>query len=255
MGGIIHSTKRGDNMKKCILSVLLFAMTIGVSATVWGADFTIMTEEYPPYNYTQDGKLTGLSTEVLLAVAEKVGHPADVKVLPWARAYGLIQKKDGQILYSMTRTEARESLFKWVGPVAENKWVFFAKKGSGVTVGSLDDAKKVGKVGTYKDDAAESFLKAQGFTNLDSVLNDEQNVPKLVAGRINLWIVGELQGIYKAKKKGVSDKLEKVFDVKNTELYIAFSKNTPDDVIAQWQAALDSMKADGSYETIVKKYM
>lgn len=191
----------------------------------------------------------------MVELTKRLGHTGDIEVLSWARAYGLIQKKDGLILYSMTRTEQREDMFKWVGPVASNKWVLFAKKGSGVSVASLEDAKKVGKIGTYKDDAAETFLKDSGFNNLDSVLNDEQNVPKLIAGRIDLWIVGELQGIYKAKKKGVSDQLEKVLDVKDTQLYIAFSKNTADDVIAKWQKALDDMKGDGTYDAIVKKYM
>lgn len=239
-----------------LLGVVLGALLI-LSGRFAGAEtFTIMTEEYPPFNYTADGKVTGLSTEVVQQLAKKVGHPEGIEVLPWARAYGLIQQKEGMILYSMTRTPEREAMFKWVGPVASNKWVFFAKKGSGLAIGSLEDAKKVEKIGTYKDDAAESFLKAQGFANLDSVLNDDQNVPKLMAGRINLWIIGELQGIYKAKAKGVAaDQLEKVFDVKDTELYIAFSKNAPDAEVAKWQAALDSMKADGSYEALVKKYM
>lgn len=243
-------------MKKFALCVLCSLISIAFSSgSAWSQDFKIMTEEYPPFNYSEGGKLTGLSTEVTLELTKRVGHSADIDLLPWARAYGLIQKKDGLILYSMTRTEARESLFKWVGPVASNKWVFFARKGSGITLSSIADAKSVGKIGTYKDDAAELFLKAEGFSNLDSVVNDEQNVPKLMAGRTNLWIVGELQGIYKAKKKGVSDQLEKVLDVKDTQLYIAFSKNTADDVIAKWQAALDGMKADGSYDAIVAKYM
>lgn len=243
-------------MKKTIkLCAFVLAATLFLTVNASGATFKIMTEEYPPFNYSEDGNITGLSSEVTLEIAKRIGHPTDVEMLPWARAYGLIQQKDGLILYSMTRTEAREDLFKWVGPVAANKWVLFAKKGSGVSVSSLDDAKKVGKIGTYKDDAAESFLKAEGFSNLDSVLNDEQNVPKLMAGRINLWIVGELQGIHKAKKKNVSDQLEKIFDVKDTQLYIAFSKNTPDSDIAVWQKALDEMKADGTYDAILKKYM
>ncbi len=240
--------------------ISLFAIVVLATFVLWGTSamagtFKIMTEEYPPFNYTDGGQLTGLSTDVIIELAKKVGNPTEIELLPWARGYGLIQKQDGLILYSMTRTEAREDMFKWVGPVASNKWVFFAKKGSGITLSSIDDAKKIGKIGAYKDDAAEAFLKAEGFTNLDSVVNDEQNVPKLMADRINLWIVGELQGIYKAKAKGVSDKLEKVLDVKNTQLYIAFSKNTSDEEIAKWQAALDAMKADGSYDKIVKKYM
>lgn len=242
------------NRIKLLLAIMLSALVFSWS-NAFAEEFTIMTEEYPPFNYSENGNLTGLATEVLIAVAGKVGHPTDIKIQPWARAYGTIQKKDGQILFSMTRTEAREDLFKWVGPVASNKWVLFAKKGSGITLSSLDDAKKVKAIGTYKDDAAETFLKEQGFTNLDSVIDDEQNVPKLMAGRTELWIVGEFQGIYKAKMKGVADQLEKVLDVKDTQLYIAFSKNTSDDVIAKWQAAMDELKADGTYDTIVKKYL
>ncbi|MFT5726515.1 MAG: polar amino acid transport system substrate-binding protein [Desulforhopalus sp.] len=239
---------------RSIIAALVICMLIAVN-NASAADFKIMTEEFPPFNYTENGKLTGLSTDVMMEIGKRINHPTDFELLPWARAYGLIQKKDGLILFSMTRTEARENLFKWVGPVASNKWVFFAKKGSGITVSSLDDAKKVKKIGAYKDDAAESFLKAEGFTNLDSVLKDSQNVPKLMAGRINLWIVGELQGIHKAKVQGANEDLEKVMDVKDTQLYIAFSKNTSDEDIVKWQKALDDMKADGSYDTILKKYM
>lgn len=239
---------------KRLFSMMIVGLCFTASVAL-AADFKIMTEEYPPFNYSEGGVITGLSTDVVYEIAKRIGHPAEIEVLPWARAYGLIQHQDGVILYSMTRTEARENLFKWVGPVAPNKWVFFAKKGSGVKVGSLDDARIVGKIGTYKDDAAESFLKEQGFSNLDSVVNDEQNVPKLMAGRIDLWIVGELQGIYKAKKKGVADQLEKVMDVKDTQLYIAFSKNTSDEDIAKWQKALDEIKADGTYDELMKKYL
>jgi polar amino acid transport system substrate-binding protein len=243
-------------MRKLHISILaLCCMFLFGTTFASAAAFKIMTEDYPPFNFQQDGKLTGLATEVVQEIAKRIGHPTDIELLPWARGYGLIQQQDGMILYSMTRTEEREGLFKWVGPIASNKWVFFGKKGSGITLASLADAKKVGKVGTYKDDAAEMFLKAEGFTNLDSVVDDLQNVPKLMAGRINLWIVGELQGIHKAKAKGVNDQLEKLLDVKDTQLYIAFSKKTADSDIAQWQKALDAMKADGSYDAIVKKYM
>jgi ABC-type amino acid transport substrate-binding protein len=167
----------------------------------------------------------------------------------------LIQNKENQILFSMTRTQQRENLFKWVGPVAPNRWVFFAKKGSGIKISSLDDARKIGKIGTYRDDAAELFLKEQGFTNIDSVINDYQNVLKLMAGRVDLWIVGELQGVFKAKSKDVDPaQLEKVFDVQDTQLYIAFSRNTPDRAIQAWQKALDAIKADGTYDKILTKY-
>ncbi|MBU0970114.1 MAG: transporter substrate-binding domain-containing protein [Proteobacteria bacterium] len=237
------------------LIICLFCMACMVSSA-YGESFSIMTEEYPPFNYTDNGKLTGLSSDVMAEVVKRLGIPDNTKVLPWSRAYALIQSKSGMILFSMTRTEQRESLFKWVGPVASNQWVFFAKKGSGIQINSLEDAKKVNKIGTYKDDAAELFLIEQGFTNTESVVDDLSNVKKLAAGRIDLWIVGHLQGLYKAKTvAGDTSAFEKVFDVKDTQLFIAFSKDTADEVIAKWQAELDKMKVDGTYDAILKKYM
>ena len=238
-----------------LFCAVIFCLTM-FSASVFADTFSIMTEEYPPFNYTEDGKLTGLSSEVMFELISRLGHPNNIKVLPWSRGYKLIQDKDGMILFSMTRTEQREDMFKWVGPVAPNKWVFFAKKGSGLSINSLADAKKVKKIGTYKDDAAESFLKQEGFANIESVVDDLANVKKLAAGRIDLWIVGQLQGVFKAKSvTGDASTFEKVFDVKETQLYIAFSKSTPDAVIKKWQAELDRMKADGTYDAIMKKYL
>ena len=64
--------------------------------------------------------------------------------MPWAQGYTMAQRQPNVALYSTTRTESRENLFKWVGPLATMKWVFFAKAGSGIKISSLDDAKKVG---------------------------------------------------------------------------------------------------------------
>lgn len=244
-------------MKLFVSKLIVCLLCMGwMVSSAYGESFSIMTEEYPPFNYTDNGKLTGLSSEVMAELVKRLGIPDNTKVLPWSRAYTLIQNKSGMILFSMTRTEQRESLFKWVGPVASNQWVLFAKKGSGIQINSLEDAKKVKKIGTYKDDAAELFLKEQGFTNTESVVDDLFNVKKLAAGRIDLWIVGHLQGLYKAKTVvGDTSAFEKVFDVKDTQLYIAFSKDTPDDVIAKWQAELDKLKVDGTYDAILKKYM
>ncbi len=92
-------------IKKLIVGIICSFLFAAGSSFVFAADFKIMTEEYPPYNYTEDGKLTGLSSEVMVELTKRLGHSGDIEVLSWARAYGLIQKKDGLILYSMTRTE------------------------------------------------------------------------------------------------------------------------------------------------------
>ncbi len=53
----------------------------------------IVTEEFPPHNYTQLGRVTGMSTEVVLAVFAEMNVPAEIKIYPWARAYEMAQNK------------------------------------------------------------------------------------------------------------------------------------------------------------------
>ena len=244
-------------MKKTALLMFILTMAISFSlmtSSAWSATFTIMSEEFAPFNHTENGKFTGLSTEVFREVLKKVGHPDNIKSLPWSRAYSLIQKKENHILFSMTRTEQRENLFKWVGPIADNEVAFFAKKGAGVKISSMEDAKKVMRIGTYKDDSGELLLKSNGFTNLNSVINDDLNLKKLVNNRIGLWISGVAQAHFKAKKWGYEGQIEKVFQIKTTQLYIAFNKNTPDSVIQEWQKALDEFKKEPAYQAIKAKY-
>jgi polar amino acid transport system substrate-binding protein len=177
------------NLFQSLVFLLLF-----LSRTAFGAEFQIFTEELPPFNYTENGKVTGFSTEIVLEICKRVGHPQTVRVVPWARGYSSILNKDGHILFSMTRTPKRETLFKWIGPIYEPTIVFFAKTGSTLAINSLDDAKKVQRIGTYLKDAEETLLVDAGFVNLVSVGDDFLSPKKLIRGRIDLWIAGDLEG-------------------------------------------------------------
>ena len=245
-------------MKK-LVSVLATISVLCIALSVSNAvaeTFTILTEDYAPFNYTQEGELTGLSTEVMYEILERVKHPKKIKMMVWSEAYQQTMQNPGCVLYSMVRTKERENSFKWVGPVAPDRLVLYAKKGSTLKIDSLDDARKVARIGTYKDSVAEQFLKKEGFTNLVSVTDDKENISKLLKGKIDLWIAGELQGIHqvKASKSDPADLL-KVFDVQDTQLYIAFNKATPDEEIAKWQKALDELKATGVYQKIISRYL
>jgi ABC-type amino acid transport substrate-binding protein len=245
-------------MKKLFLGISLIGLlcvSLFISNAAAGT-YTILTEDYPPFNYTEDGNLTGLSTEVMFEILNRVKHPKEIKVKLWSEAYEQTMKNSNCILYSMTRTKERQDSFKWVGPVAPNRVVFYKKKGSDLKIKTLDDARKVGKIGTYKDSASDQFLKQEGFTNIVSAASDDENASKLFSGEIDLWIVGELTGIHKAKASGNDPAgLEKALDVIETQLYIAFNKETPDEEIAKWQKVLDEMKKTGIYKKIMSKYL
>ncbi len=218
-------------------------------------NFKIYTEEYPPYNYTENGKITGISTEIVREILHRIHHPDNIEVSPWSKAYRLIKEEDYNALYSTTRAPFREHLFKWVGPLVPNNTVLFARTSDNISIHSIDDARAVGQIGVYKDDYGELLLKQNGFTNLHAAPDNITNLKNLIDGKIDLWIINELTGNQMAREEGLAKQIKKVFDVKKEFMYIAFSKSTPDDVIAKWQQALDEIKEDGTYAQIFSKWI
>ncbi len=238
----------------------MLAMVCLFCGSAAAANIQVITEISPPLNYTEDGtdagKVTGMATEIVQEIMNRTGMKSDIQVMPWARGYKLVQEEPNVALFSTTRTEQRENMFKWVGPLAAKKWVFYKKKGAGVSINSMEDAKKVSAIGTYTDDAKEQTLKKEGFTNLDSATDDTANLKKLLGGRIDLWVAGDIDGIMVAKNEGVDPaELEEAYTIKEAHLYVAFSKQTDDAIVNKWQAAFDEIKADGTWQKIRDNYL
>ncbi|MFA5353960.1 MAG: hypothetical protein WC291_07010, partial [Thermodesulfovibrionales bacterium] len=58
------------------------------------------------------------------------------------------------------------------------------------------------------------------------------------------------------KEAGYSmNDLEPVFVVGRTCFYIVMSRDTPADMVQAWQATLDSLKKDGTFEKIYRSYL
>ncbi|USH02134.1 transporter substrate-binding domain-containing protein [Grimontia kaedaensis] len=230
---------------------LLIASQPAISQT-----FTVMTEDFAPFGYVENGKLTGLSVEIVREIFAIVEHPDDIELLPWARAFKETQRKENRILFSMSRTKAREPMFKWVGPLVEDRVSFFCRKDGKVDIQSLDDAREVSSILVTRGFPETDFLQAQEFNNLHMTNSPTQSFTMLAMGRGDLAPIGEFAYKSMIQKSDIApDAIEKTdITLFNIQLYIAFSKNTSDEEIARWQAALDQVKASGKYAEIISKY-
>ncbi len=100
-------------------------------------------------------------------------------------------------------------------------------------------------------------MRRHGFKKIEPLANGTRNALMLKKGRVDLWMTAELVGKYGAIAQGVDPNLFEVvywFQPVHS-LYIAFSNNIPDEVVAKWQTALDSLKNEGVYDTIIKKQL
>ena len=217
----------------------------------------LLTEENPPLNYTEGKKLTGMGTEVVQEMGRRAKVKLDFEVMAWNKAYEKAQADKETCLYSTARLPNRENAFKWVGPIAINKWGLFALGGFKQEIKSLNDAKPF-RIGGVARDAKTEFLRQNGVTNIVEVEDDRQNPGKLSLNRkeaqkIDLWItsVASAKGIAeRAKVPGV----KLVYLAREEESYLACSPRTAPATLKALGAALDSMRKDGSYAKIIKAY-
>ena len=215
----------------------------------------IYTEDYPPSAFVENGKIKGLSVEIVQEILRRIGQPDTIRIVPWARGYQLALSEANTVLFSTTRLPQRETLFSWVGPLYRQRWGFYRWKGSGVSVPDMEAARKVARIGTYHRDAKMQYLLAKGFDNLVPTNKNITNVAHLERGNIDLWVSSDFNLDHMARQAGVSpSQLELAYAFHTVHNHIAFSKTTSSHIVRLWQAVLEEMKADGSYGRICKKY-
>ncbi len=249
----------------CSLACRLLLALLACCAlrAIAGEPLRIVTEELPPYNMTRDGRLTGMSTEVVQAVLEAVGMQAEIRSMPWARAYDIALNDENVLIYSITRTAEREPLFKWVGVVAPMRWYLYARPDSGIRLTSLDDARQY-QIATVMQDAGEQHLLAKGFKlghNLQSSNKYEHNYEKLKLGRVDLWIANELNALHLARQGG-EDPAKAMVPVLGLPelnagggLNMAFSPQTADAVVERFRQGLHTIRNNGTYAAIAKRWL
>lgn len=225
-----------------LLLISLFALQIPLTR----ADtLQVLTEEFPPYNYTEQGRLTGFSTEVVRAVLQEAHIDGVFQSQPWARAYETALHADSVLIYSIARTPQREALFKWVGMIAPTDFYLYALPQRKLQFTQLEQAKSY-QIATVNEDVGEQFLISKGFQkgkNLQSSVRYELNYDKLKQGRVDLWIMTDLVATYLARQSGddPAQSLARSYAIRELSsdgLYMAFGAKTPDALVERLRQAL-----------------
>ena len=222
----------------------------------------VLTEEFPPYNYTENGRITGFSTEVVRAVLQEIKVEGEFQSLPWARAYETAQSSSNLLIYSIGRTPQRERLFKWVGVIAPTHYYLFSLPQRKLKFDRLDQAKDF-QTATVNEDVGEQFLITKGFVkgqNLQSSVKYELNYEKLKRGRVDLWIMTELVAVHLARQAGddpakILARSYSITELGNDGYYMAFGVNTPDALVERLRNGLAIIKSNGTYDALKKKWL
>ncbi|NQZ22777.1 MAG: transporter substrate-binding domain-containing protein [Colwellia sp.] len=236
-----------------IISLLL----INLFPVALAADYNIMSEELPPWNYTENGSPTGVTVEIVREILKNINHPDTIAIYPWVRAYRMTRDGQNNILFTIARTPEREALFNWIGPIATETTYFYKNKDTKLHLEYLADADDSYTILVTRGFPEQKLLLSKGFNNLFITLKTINSFKMLAQHRADLVVSGEYTAKYFINKNLIDGALIERMDIEllKSDLYIAFSKNIPSNEIIKWQNALNQLKASGKYDEIFKKYM
>ena len=240
-------------MDKALIS-LFFCLACSVAN---GQALHVVTEDFPPFNYQEEGVTKGLASEVVAAALKEANLSVKFEFYPWARAYMLALHQKNHLIYSIARIPEREELFYWVGSISPYQTSFYKlKKRTDIQVNSLEDAKRY-LIGVSLADVTTVYLEEKGFTKLQMVPDDTQNLHKLTAGRVDIIAYEENSFLHKVREQNLNpEDYERIFRVQDLtdELYMALSRNSDLKLFDQLRKALKRIKENGTYQGIHERY-
>ncbi len=213
---------------------------------------TMATNAYfPPYEFYDGDKIVGIDAEIAAAIAEKLGLELKIEDMEFDSIITAVQAGKADMgLAGMTVTEDRLKSIDFSDSYATGVQVVIVKEGSDIA--TVDDlaGKKIGvQLATTGDIyACDDF----GTDNVEEYNKGSDAVMALLSGKVDAVIIdNESAKSFVAANDGLV-----ILDTEYvTEDYAAaISKDNPG-LTAAVNAALADLKADGTLQAIIDKYI
>jgi len=218
-----------------------------------------LAEQNPPFSFQrEDGSAAGIAVDVLAEMHARLAEPMPkVEVVPWPRGYWRVSNEPGAVLFAMARTQEREPLFRWVGPIYPLQIGVVARRDRGLKIREVGDLQGL-VLGTVRDGAPEQLLQAAGVPDraIERAPGLDANLRKLQAGRVDAVAFNVAAIRYRLKAMGFDpDQYELVYVLQRVELCYAFHRDADPERVARYQEALDALHFLGRVDAIVSAYL
>lgn len=222
-------------------------------------DLIILSEINAPFSMENSDE-PGIAVEILdymLQFGNSDQSVNDILYYPWARSYKMAREQDGILLFPMAKTEEREPLFRWVGPIYKMRIGLIAGKDRNFLIETVEDLADL-KIGIVRDGAPEQLLVEAGTrkSSLIKLQSIEQMLQMLSIGRVDAIAYNIPSTFYCLKSMGENPAdYEEIYLLREVELYYAFSADTDTALIEDFQSHLDLIKEMGLYNRIIDGYI
>jgi polar amino acid transport system substrate-binding protein len=237
----------------CVLAALLAVSTAKAD------ELRLVTAELPPYCFhrppptvSEIGKPQGLVYEVVQEMAKRIGHSGNIDFMGWSRAQELAIIGPNVGILALTRSPEREPFYNWMVNIVTDDLIVVG--GTGINAADLDTLRER-PIGVLRTSGAEALLRERHFTRIEPASEEWVNAYKLRERQLDAWLAPRLMVLFGWREIG-GDASTLNFGqlVRPSEIYLAASKNIPEAEAERWRDAFAQVKADGTYDRILKYY-
>jgi len=234
-----------------LLSVLL------LHTFAYPGDVTVLIEEFPPYEYVEDGQFKGVNIELTKEAFKRMGLEPRFGTRPWKRALLELEKGETMAVLSGFRLPSREAFAIFPSQhLAMETDVVIAHADSSVEIDSLEDLRglTVGVVLGYTYGHELDSMK--GLRKIETGSNP-QLLGMLLKKRMDVILASRSVMEHLARKAGKLSEIRIVHEFCNEPLYLFFSRargKEAEKLSHDFDKAVQSMHEDGIFQAIVDKY-
>jgi polar amino acid transport system substrate-binding protein len=246
-----------------VMVVLLLGLFSNAHGQDGAQDKDVLTifvdSSYPPYMYALEGTVAdGLYPRLVQEVVNQAGEKVAIKAYPWKRALIYSEEGKGAVAGAYKNAE-RLKFYDYSNSLYQEKLVVFVNKNKSFEFNSIADleGKVVGvnrgwSYGQEFDDARANKLFDVNIRN-----HPDENFKMLALGRIDCLILDKQSGDSFIKLMGIKDQIVSLpyaFSVNDGYLIVPKTMEMAD-FIAKFNASLEQIRKDGTYNQIVKTYI
>ncbi|QCN96041.1 amino acid ABC transporter substrate-binding protein [Azospirillum argentinense] len=238
---------------RLLVAALVLAPLMAV-APARAENWTVASEDYfPPYNFTERGKRTGMDTEIVDAMLKDIGVYPVHRPMAWPEVVRAHDENEVDVAFQFFTSPRRLERGHLVGPYRVGATVLMVRNNSEITYARIDDLQglRIGVVDGFE--YTPEFDKSPLFERVRSSSN-VVSFRRLLLGRVDA-IAGDLQVLrYLADSEGRTGSVKILpKPLAMVPRYISVPKLRAEKA-ERLQAAYEKLKRDGTIDAIVRRW-
>jgi two-component system sensor histidine kinase/response regulator len=211
----------------------------------------VSDEAYPPISFYYGNHPKGLGVDLARVVADQLGRPLEIDLLPWTEAQTRVSQGGADFLGPMAITPQRRGKYDFTTPFYKFEYVFLVRRDSRGLRAIADLSGK--RVGVSAGGYPQQRLKSEAGLNLVVVEDTEEAIRQLRDRSIDAYAVDKWVATYELGLLGVHDVVVggPPFEVRESALAVEKGNAV---LLNDLNKTIASLLQSGAYQKIVDRW-